>query len=73
MLSGEVKLLKPDSRIFKLFLETFAIDPAISVYIDDREQNVEAAIACGMHGLVFRDAATLRTELIRLGLCLESC
>ena len=73
MLSGEVKLLKPDSRIFKLFLETFAIDPAISVYIDDREQNVEAAIACGMHSLVFRDAATLRTELIRLGLCLESC
>jgi 2-haloacid dehalogenase len=36
MLSGEVKLLKPDPRIFKLFLETFAIDPALTVYIDDR-------------------------------------
>jgi hypothetical protein len=29
---------------------------------------VDAAIACGMHGLVFTDAATLRTELTRLGL-----
>jgi len=26
MLSGEVKLLKPIHGIFKLFLETFAID-----------------------------------------------
>jgi 2-haloacid dehalogenase len=68
MLSGEVKLLKPDPRIFKLFLETFSIDPAVSVYIDDRELNVEAATACGMHGIVFTEAATLRAELTRLGL-----
>jgi len=68
MLSGEVKLLKPDPRIFKLFLETFAIDPALTVYVDDREPNVEAAMACGMHGILFTDAATLRTELIGLGL-----
>jgi 2-haloacid dehalogenase len=68
MLSGEVKLLKPDPRIFKLFLETFSIDPAMTVYIDDREPNVEAATGCGMHGIVFTDAAALRTELTRLGL-----
>jgi 2-haloacid dehalogenase len=68
MLSGEVKLLKPDPRIFKLFLETFAIDPTLAVYIDDREPNVEAATACGMHGITFTGAATLRTELTRLGL-----
>jgi HAD superfamily hydrolase (TIGR01509 family) len=68
MLSGEVKLLKPDPRIFKLFLETFAIDPALTVYIDDREPNVEAAKAFGMHGILFTDAAALRSELIALGL-----
>jgi 2-haloacid dehalogenase len=68
MLSGEVKLLKPDPRIFKLFLKTFALDPALTVYIDDREPNVNAATACGMHGIVFTDAATLRTDLQRLGL-----
>jgi len=68
MLSGDVKLVKPDARIFKLFLETFAIDPALSVYIDDRRANVEAARAVGMHGIVFTDAAALRSELIGLGL-----
>jgi 2-haloacid dehalogenase len=68
MLSGEVKLLKPDPRIFELFLGTFAIDPALTVYIDDREPNVKAAMAFGMHGIVFTDAAALRTELIGLGL-----
>jgi 2-haloacid dehalogenase len=68
MLSGDVKLLKPDPLIFKLFLETFTIEPAVTVYIDDREANVEAAVACGMRGIVFIDAATLRAELIGLGL-----
>jgi 2-haloacid dehalogenase len=68
MLSGEVKLLKPDPRIFNLFLETFAIDPALTVYIDDCGSNVEAAMALGMHGILFTDAAALRTELIGLGL-----
>jgi 2-haloacid dehalogenase len=68
MLSGEVKLLKPDPLIFKLFLETFAIDPALTVYIDDRAPNVEAAIALGMRGILFTDAPALRTELIGLGL-----
>jgi 2-haloacid dehalogenase len=68
MLSGEVKLLKPDPGIFKLFLETFAIDPASAVYIDDRKPNVEAAKAFGMHGVLFTDATALRTELTGLGL-----
>jgi 2-haloacid dehalogenase len=67
MLSGEVKLLKPDPRIFELFLKTFAIDPAFTVYIDDRESNVEAAIACGMRGIVFTDPDALRTDLAGLG------
>jgi 2-haloacid dehalogenase len=68
MLSGEVKLLKPDPRIFKLFLETFSVDPARCIYVDDRQSNVQAATACGMHGVVFTDPAALRAELVSLGL-----
>jgi 2-haloacid dehalogenase len=70
MLSSEVRLLKPDPRSFELFLETFAIDPACSVYIDDRRPNVDAATAFGMHGILFGDPPTLRSELVRLGLIL---
>jgi 2-haloacid dehalogenase len=68
VLSGEVRLIKPDPRIFHIFLETHAIDPAQAVYIDDIERNVETATALGMHGIVFTDPPALRNELVRLGL-----
>lgn len=68
LLSGEVRLTKPDRRIFEVFCETFAIDPARAIYIDDRRDNVEAATALGMHGVVFTDSASLRAELARVGL-----
>jgi 2-haloacid dehalogenase len=68
LLSGEVRLTKPDRRIFEAFCKTFAIDPARAVYIDDRRGNVEAAAALGMHGLVFTDSSSLRAELVRVGL-----
>jgi 2-haloacid dehalogenase len=71
LISGDVKLLKPDSRIYKHFLETFAIDPAHAIYIDDRRNNVDAATALGMHGIVFTDSAALRAELVRFGLLAE--
>jgi len=66
LLSGEVRLLKPDPRIFRLFFSTHAIDPAHAVYIDDLKPNVDAATALGMHGILFTDPPTLRSELVNL-------
>lgn len=68
LLSGEVRLIKPDPRIFQLFLETFGIDPSRAVYIDDLLPNVEAARAVGMKSILFKEPAKLRIELIELGL-----
>jgi 2-haloacid dehalogenase len=68
LLSGEVRLLKPDLRIFQVFFETHSIDPTDAVYIDDLKPNVEAAAALGMHGIVFTDPPALRDELVKLGL-----
>jgi 2-haloacid dehalogenase len=68
VLSGEVRLIKPDPRIFKLFFEAHAIDPGDAVYIDDLPSNVEAAAALGMHGILFTDPSALRSELVKLGL-----
>jgi 2-haloacid dehalogenase len=67
LLSGEVRLLKPDRRIFEVFLKTFAIDPARAIYIDDRRANVEVAASFGMHGILFTDSRSLRAELMREG------
>jgi 2-haloacid dehalogenase len=68
MLSGRVRLVKPDQQFFRRFLKTFTIDPADAVFIDDLRPNVEAAIGAGMHGIVFGDPPTLRKELTKLGL-----
>jgi 2-haloacid dehalogenase len=68
VLSGEVRVIKPDPRIFQFFFKTHGVDPAQAVYIDDLKPNVEAANALGMHGILFTDPPALRSELVKLGL-----
>jgi 2-haloacid dehalogenase len=68
LLSGHVRLIKPDPRIFRLFFQTHAVDPSQAVYIDDLQPNVDAATALGMHGIHFTDPAALRRELRQVGL-----
>jgi 2-haloacid dehalogenase len=68
VVSGEERLAKPDRRIFELLLDRHRLDPARTVFVDDREDNVAAARAAGMRGLVFRDPDTLRSDLAGLGL-----
>jgi 2-haloacid dehalogenase len=68
LLSGQVKLVKPDRRIFEVFLDTFRIDPSRAIFIDDIRQNVQTAVELGMRGVVFKDSAGLRAELTRTGL-----
>lgn len=68
LVSGEVKAIKPDSRIYELLLERFAIDPHQAVYIDDVAVNAAAARAFGIHGIHFTTPDALREELVRLAL-----
>jgi len=68
LLSAEVRLTKPDPRIFQHFLQVFALDPAQAVYIDDLPRNVEAAGALGMHAILFTNSVELRRELVQVGL-----
>ena len=67
-LSGDVRLVKPDPRIFQRFCESVALAPEQIIYIDDLQHNVEAAGRMGMHAIRFRDPAALREELVQLGL-----
>lgn len=67
MLSGEVGLVKPDARIYDLFLKTFAINPATAIYVDDLKPNVETAAGFGMRGILFTGPAALRADLSRSG------
>lgn len=68
VISGELKLIKPDRRIYQHLLDTHALAPESTVFIDDVQHNVAGASALGIHGLRFVDPATLRRDLVALGL-----
>ncbi len=68
VVSGDVRMAKPDPRIFRHLIERHELDPSSSVFIDDSEANVRAAEAAGMIGIRFTDAAALRVRLVELGL-----
>lgn len=58
---------KPARRIYDLALAMAQADPRASVFVDDRERNLEPARALGMQAVLFRGAAQLREDLARLG------
>ena len=68
LVSGEVGLIKPDPAIYHLALKRFGLAAEQALFVDDRQDNVDAAAALGIGGHLFGDAATLRAELVRLGL-----
>ncbi len=59
---------QPEAAAYELAVERAGLPAYDLVFVDDRASNVEAAIACGLHGLVFTGADRLRTDLRALGL-----
>ena len=67
-LSFQLGVLKPATEYFRKAISLFNIDPQRSVFIDDLEENVAAAIQSGMFGIVFKGHSLLLQELERLGI-----
>jgi len=68
IISGEVKLKKPDAAIYKLLLERFGVNPQQGVFIDDSEKNIETAKSLGIRSILFKSPEELRQELQALKL-----
>jgi 2-haloacid dehalogenase len=68
ILSGEVKLAKPDPQIFALLLERISRQPRECVLIDDSIPNVETARQMGFQTIHFQSSEQLRLDLRRMGL-----
>lgn len=49
VVSGEVKLKKPEKAIFELALQRFGIKAEETLFIDDSKANIEAASSLGIH------------------------
>jgi HAD superfamily hydrolase (TIGR01509 family) len=65
--SFQAGVMKPDTAIYAQAERKFALGPASTVFIDDREQNIQAARARGWHGIVHRNFHDTREALLRLG------
>lgn len=52
-ISGDLKIQKPDERIFQLTIEQLGYKAEDCLYIDDREGNLEAASKVGMNAVLF--------------------
>ena len=68
LLSGEVKLVKPDPAIFQRMLEKIGRKPEECVFIDDNPANVAAARALNIVTIQYRSPEQLERELQRLGI-----
>jgi len=64
VVSSSVKLAKPDPEIFKLLISRYNLKPEECVFIDDRKDNVNAAVALGMSGIVFPGSAALLRPIL---------
>jgi putative hydrolase of the HAD superfamily len=61
--SAELGLVKPDPKIYLEVARELGISPAEMVFIDNKQENVDAAVALGVTGHHFTSAALLRSFL----------
>ena len=66
--SYQLGLRKPDPEIYLAVLEHLGVAAQRCIFIDDRQENCEAANALGMTGLLFTDVSALRAELTALAI-----
>ncbi len=65
--SCEVRAIKPDPVIYRHSLDLLKIAPSEVLFIDDRDENIQAARAAGIRGIVFESVEHFRKDLQALG------
>ena len=66
--SFEHKMAKPDPAIYRLTLEKLGTQPGETLFIDDKQANIDAARALGLVAIQFSTIEKLRDDLIAAGL-----
>jgi putative hydrolase of the HAD superfamily len=64
--SARVGVVKPDPRIFEIAAERAGVPARRCLFVDDRLENVEAAAACGMTGVLYGGVGDLEQALAPL-------
>lgn len=68
VISYEIMLLKPEKEIYLHLLEKYKLMPEETVFIDDMKENVDAAKALGIQGIIFESAQKTRSVLGTMGI-----
>jgi FMN phosphatase YigB (HAD superfamily) len=68
ILSYEIEAYKPDFRIYERGLAKFGLKAADCVFIDDMPENIAAAKACGLAGIVCESPEQVLRDLAKLGI-----
>jgi 2-haloacid dehalogenase len=63
VVSAHEGMAKPDSAIFEVVVRRFRLSPAQTLFVDDRQENVEAARAVGFRVHRYNGAMALRRAL----------
>jgi len=66
--SYQLRMAKPDEAIYRYTLKQLGTRPEDTLFIDDKQVNIDAAKAVGMKGMLFTDVDRLRADLIAQGL-----
>lgn len=66
--SNEVKMRKPEKKIYELILKKLNLFPEECVFIDDDEVNLKPAKELGMNTILFENNEKLVEDLTELGL-----
>ena len=65
--SYQLGVAKPERAIYRYALERLGTRPEETLFIDDKAENVDAATAMGMKGMIFSTVEKLREELRKSG------
>ncbi|HEM3612727.1 TPA: HAD-IA family hydrolase, partial [Streptococcus suis] len=65
-----VKKMKPNIDIYQVLLEKYDLSPKECLFLDDIEQNVEAAESLGIKGLVVGESRMITKNLEHILNCL---
>jgi putative hydrolase of the HAD superfamily len=68
VISCRLNLCKPEAAIYEHLLQTYALQASETLFIDDVQQNLDAAANLGIGTLRFENAAQCERELRALGL-----
>ena len=63
IISGREFLVKPDPKIYELAITRFDLVSSETLFIDDREENIEAAKELGFQTIHLTDPTLIKSEI----------